>query len=742
MMVGRDSTWLVSVLFFMCLSGGGGCHEAQDWFQEQGRRLLPRKAANLMNLYLPSHVQQNSKCGEALEAMHNSVSVNQTWALKMVDSWGKSSDGILLGNFMYAGMYDECVRARNPDNSIRGRYCNINIMKIDPNGAETKAENFIRGILPNIDLHLPPISINSPLSAVTNVSMYSTCIPDACDQEDLQESLIEELNGTKYGLSFVYCHPDDSVNVFSAGDIAFITLVSFLFLLILLAGIVDVYIEKTNNKTLAKGALKYLLPFSVYTNTRKLFHLSTTKSRGTISCLHGIRVLSMTWVVYGHQNMPTLIFQANLYGMWSKINDFLFQAIANGYPSVDTFFFIGGVLLSYNLLKQVKRTRRFNPLVFYIHRLIRLIPPIGLLVGMYATVVRFFISGPYAYYWHYWQGGCEKTWWRDILFINNFVNEPISPEIAGDCLGQCWYLAVDTQLYLVAPLIILPLYFYNAAGKVWLYLLNVVAIIIPAAIIYANDLAPSAVFVDPKAVEFFDKVYLAPWCRAGPWLVGIFLGYVFYKQEHQKVILHKWQVVAGWTVAVTTGFLVVYGIWSYNTVPPKAQYDVVTQVVYGGLQRTAWGAAVAWVVYACHNGYGGLVDEFLSHPVWQPISRLTYDIYLVAFPLQFALAYCARSPFYYTHLNKIIETVAGLIISFGIAVLVSLTVEAPIIGLEKILLGRPDSGRGAPPPAAPDGQVKQSGQDNPAFNSEITERIVENGTSSPDSDNVEIVSKM
>ncbi|XP_071532649.1 nose resistant to fluoxetine protein 6-like isoform X2 [Panulirus ornatus] len=717
MMLARDGIWLASALFFVCFNGGG-CHEAQSWFQLQGRRLLLRQAVDVWSMYVPSHVEPESKCGLALQHMLDSLKLNETWAIKMVDSWGKSADGILFGNFRYAGMYDECVAAKTPDGSIQGRYCNINIRKVEPDDKtkESKINHMrIKANLP--DLHLPPISIGTPLEAATNVMMYSTCIPDACTQEDLQDSVSQELNGTKYEVTNSYCHPDDSVPVFSPGDIAFITVVSFLLLLIVMAGIVDIYIEKTNNKTLAKGNLKFLLPFSVYTNTRKLFHLSTEKSPSTVTCLHGIRVLSMTWVVYGHQQMTTLMYPANLYGALPKINGLLFQVIGNAYFSVDTFFFISGVLLAYNVLKQLKRTERFNLFVFYIHRLIRLIPPIGLTVGLCSTVVHLFMFGPYSHNWNYWQDTCQSTWWRDILFIDNFVNDPISLNIGGDCLVQCWYLAVDTQLYLVAPIIILPLFFYNLAGEVWLYVLTLASVIIPASIIYANDLPPSSFFFNPKNPEFFEKVYITPWCRAGPWL---------------------WHVVSGWTVAVATGLLVLFGAWSYNTVHPRAQYDLVTQVVYGGLQRTAWAAAVAWVVYACHHGYGGVVDGFLSHPVWQPMSRLTYDIYLVAFPLQYAIAYCSRSPFYFTHVNKIIETVSTIMITGSVAVLVSLTVEAPIISLEKILLGRPDGGKDVPTPAASDGQVKLSGQDNPAYNPEITEHVAVNATELIRSDKVDI----
>ena len=93
------------------------------------------------------------------------------------------------------------------------------------------------------------------------------------------------------------------------------------------------------------------------------------------------------------------------------------------------------------------------------------------------------------------------------------------------------------------------------------------------------------------------------------------------------------------------------------------------RVFYGIFSRAAWGVALTWVVYACHNGLGGvwnseghappplydvfreaergiyitfieietfsknplsgLIQRFLSARFWIPLSRLTYSTYLV-----------------------------------------------------------------------------------------------------------------
>lgn len=58
---------------------------------------------------------------------------------------------------------------------------------------------------------------------------------------------------------------------------------------------------------------------------------------------------------------------------------------------------------------------------------------------------------------------------------------------------------------------------------------------------------------------------------------------------------------------------IVFGMKNYNTLAPDAQpeYEAAVSILYGGLQRLAWGLAIAWLVFACHMGYGGMS---LRHP--------------------------------------------------------------------------------------------------------------------------------
>jgi len=51
---------------------------------------------------------------------------------------------------------------------------------------------------------------------------------------------------------------------------------------------------------------------------------------------------------------------------------FLFRFILNSYPSVDSFLFVGGLLLGYLTFKQLDKTHGFlNIPLFYLHRILR-----------------------------------------------------------------------------------------------------------------------------------------------------------------------------------------------------------------------------------------------------------------------------------------------------------------------------------------------------------------------------------
>lgn len=74
------------------------------------------------------------------------------------------------------------------------------------------------------------------------------------------------------------------------------------------------------------------LAFSLYTNGKKLISMQNSESPDVIKCLHGIRVLSTQWIVFGHiclmyglfpvQNKGslTMVTAIPLYSLWRQRN--------------------------------------------------------------------------------------------------------------------------------------------------------------------------------------------------------------------------------------------------------------------------------------------------------------------------------------------------------------------------------------------------------------------------------------
>lgn len=44
--------------------------------------------------------------------------------------------------------------------------------------------------------------------------------------------------------------------------------------------------------------------------------------------------------------------------------------------------------------------------------------------------------------------------------------------------------------------------------------------------------------------------------------------------------------------------------------------------------RIAWPLALCWIIWACQNGLAPIVNEFLSWSFWQPLSKLSYCLYI------------------------------------------------------------------------------------------------------------------
>ena len=134
-----------------------------------------------------------------------------------------------------------------------------------------------------------------------------------------------------------------------------------------------------------------------------------------------------------------------------------------------------------------------------------------------------------------------------------------------------------------------------------------------------------------------------------------------------------------WVCAVGVAIPTVYGLQDgfYGHV-----FSQTENVVYTTFARTSWGVALALMIFACHHGYGGPINSFLSLPMWVPLSRLTFNAYLVHPIILDALNGSQRDTIYYTDMTFVPYIIGSVVLSYGAAGVVSTLVEFPVANVE------------------------------------------------------------
>ncbi|XP_062576845.1 nose resistant to fluoxetine protein 6-like [Saccostrea cucullata] len=387
----------------------------------------------------------------------------------------------------------------------------------------------------------------------------------------------------------------------------------------------------------------------------------------------------MSWVILGHTWAFTATSQfGSNFGPY--VSNFFkrrsAQAILNALFSVDTFFVLSGLLTSYLTLKQMSKVKgKINWFLFYFHRFWRLTPAYMMLIAVAVGVAHHVVNGPNA---PKPDTVCPKYWWWNLLYINNFVDSS-----ANLCLGWSWYLNNDMQFYILSPAMIVPLFFKDIIGIISCGIFLAATTITTGVLSHHYSWNPLVVGGGKHpGGDVFKDYYIKPYCRMGPYICGIFTGYLLYKFKN-KCQINIFVNLGIWGVATACASAALYGLYdAFNGHPLSNEVSSL----YNALSRTVWGAAVCWVIFACATGNGGPINTILSWKVLVPLSRLTYCAYLVHPLIIYAYNGSHPQTIYLSDIDLIYKFIANLVISYGVALVFSISFESPFMGLEKVLL--------------------------------------------------------
>jgi peptidoglycan/LPS O-acetylase OafA/YrhL len=426
---------------------------------------------------------------------------------------------------------------------------------------------------------------------------------------------------------------------------------------------------------------EFITAFSLYKTVPTL--LATKLAPTVITSMNGLRVISMFWVILGHTYVWSLQFGVdNMKSFQSLVRRFSFQAVLNGTFSVDSFFFLSGVLVAYLTLRQMKKRKgRFPFLHYYLHRYLRLTPTYAFVLFFAWFLTNHIAAGPTFPLIDSFGPQCAKYWWTNLLYINNLYPW----KMADQCIGWAWYLANDMQFFIISPLMLIPAYFLLPVGAVISSALLLCSFIVTATLAGVFKLSSSFVDADPASTaQYTNLIYEKPWARIQPYIIGLALGYVLFRgirlPFNRKVNSLLYLIV--WVAAAALLALPVYGLY------PQAHGHIAStaeNTIYATLSRCSWGLGLALLVFACHNGYGGLINTFLSMKIWTPLSRMTFNAYLVH-PVVLTVVYGQmQKTFHATDITMATFAVAFVVLSYAVAGVVCVAVEFPLGSVEMLL---------------------------------------------------------
>ncbi|XP_070170573.1 nose resistant to fluoxetine protein 6 isoform X1 [Polyergus mexicanus] len=423
--------------------------------------------------------------------------------------------------------------------------------------------------------------------------------------------------------------------------------------------------------------LRCLLAFSPTVNGSKIISTDPA-AKDSLTCLHGLRVFSLGWVVMVHTYLQVFSIAENKTLRTVTERNFMFQTISNATFSVDTFFFISGLLVTilfYRSLGNLNtekgnflKTSSTKFVIMILYRFVRLTPAYLFVLGMNEIAIKHAQAKTVFSPVIIDHLTCEKFWWRNALYLNSLYPR------TEMCMLWSWYMANDTQFYVLGILLLLLSVKYFKTGVVIVFLLIASSCFTTFSVAYSNDYI--ARIQEPFAL--FDELYDKPWLRAGPYFVGTITGYILFKTKCQLKLPTGAELI-GWILSAMIMFSVVYGLYPGNL-------TVLVSSIYAALAHTAWAMAVAFIVIQCCTGSARMIDSLLSLRLMYPLSRLTYCTYLVHPVIMMITSTQMDGPLH-LHNGIVVSLIVyfgNLVASYLLSFCISLAFEAPVVNLLKI----------------------------------------------------------
>lgn len=344
------------------------------------------------------------------------------------------------------------------------------------------------------------------------------------------------------------------------------------------------------------------------------------KKRKYIKEIDGLRALAVIMVLAYHLKMP-----------FAK----------SGLLGVTVFFVISGYLITGILINEIEESGGVDLKNFWLRRIRRLLPAV-----LSMAVVMIFVSAVVNRV--VFTKGCNdllsavfgyNNWWQIFRKVSYFENAG-----APSPFTHCWSLAIETQFYLIYPILLILLSKARNRGKIFAAVTAVLAMIsvVLMGVLYSPDGDPS-------------RVYYGTDTRAFSLLIGALAA--IQKEYHIiKVKLRGklWAVIGSISVLILIGMMML--ISSYSSF-----------LYYGG--QAIVSVLAAFVVYAVTVSRS-LLNIILGSSILKWVGDRSYSIYLWHYPIIVLMSGGKRAAWWIVILE--------VVLSVGFAELSYRFIETPV----------------------------------------------------------------
>lgn len=342
------------------------------------------------------------------------------------------------------------------------------------------------------------------------------------------------------------------------------------------------------------------------------------RSNQNYAFIDGIRAIAILWVIVFH----SWLFQ--YVSMGDTINGIynypLFYWVAKGDLGVDLFFVISGFLIGSIIFKEIKKTKTFNFLKFYVRRFLRLTP-----VYVFSIILNMYFMKDFG-------ENQVGIYWSNILYISNYI--------ATSPMAWTWSLAIEEQFYVIVPFLLVFVFPKFKKKFIFFGVLSAISIFISWYYVYIKMefvLPFNLTLLTPDFKRWFRGYYVYTHLRYIGLLIGVAGAYLnVYKMEETKSFFNRYKNI---TPIITLLIVIVLTVISFTPLGEWApmkdsifnHLDINIGRWYEILCRPIFSVGVGYIIIACiysDNYIINPINTFLSSKFFYPIAQVSYSAYL------------------------------------------------------------------------------------------------------------------